>query len=128
MGTAAKTLFGGVDRSGQKETAKQNAFSRQYTHDLYDTGRRDLQASQANIARMLAGGYGGALNVMRSAIPQQLNTVRDSNFAAQQAVLAGLQGSRAALLGGRPNYASLQPTRLGVNTQFVDNAILPGGQ
>jgi hypothetical protein len=145
-----KTLFGGTDKSSQKATLKQNEDTQQYIRQVTDQARGDVSRIIPRAAEAGQKGYNAALDLSQASAPMQIDALRGGNQAAQQALLAGLGGFNAGIMGqpmpqlniqqaNLPDYASLfagiQRPQYNTPTDVVNPPpqnmgmiTLPGGQ
>lgn len=119
MSKIGKAIFGGTDRSAQRNQLAQNEISRNFSMSqgrqaqdfLSGSGQQALQSAQA--------GFGGALDVMNRANPQQLMASQAGNIAAQNYLIGGMPQFQNALMGLPINYSQFQPTQIQYDPSVV---------
>jgi hypothetical protein len=125
MGGVTKKLFGGVDKSAQKNQIKSNAESRGFTRQMLDQNRNDVLGLMP--AGLAAGrqGFDSAIDLLSGLTPTQLGMMQGGNMQAQQSLLSGGDAAIAALLGQpAPGGGAMPPqgatAQAGLTAQTVD--------
>ena len=133
-GVAGAVLsFGGsvLDYKSNKEAAKQREKQiEQLRKDILDRGRRATDALQPsyNAAQdVRQQGLDANLALTGNTFEPRVDLLQDSGYMAQQAVLAGLMGQRAATLGDPINYGALQPQSVPVDMSALTGITNPTG-
>jgi hypothetical protein len=99
MSGLVKTLFGGTDKSAQKAQTASNVESREYTREVTDQARGDISRILPQAAAMGDRGFTAALDLAQQSAPAQIQAFQSGNQGAQQALLSGLSGFNAGILG-----------------------------
>lgn len=116
------TVGGGVAAKNQADKAldaqgRQLEKNEQFIKDQADRSRGDaiplFDAAQVSREQ----GFQGALDVFGQTIPQQASVFQQGNVGAQQALLAGQQQQRNAILGLPTDLSGLQPQTLQFDTR-----------
>lgn len=119
MGGLVKSIFGGTDRSAQRQQVQQNQQNQQLFQNLAqqssDTARGLFGTADVN--RNMA--LNQILQLLGGTIPQQLQAQQQGNIGAQRQLIGGLPMVQAALMGQPVNMGALQPTQINYNTDFA---------
>lgn len=118
-----KAIFGGTDRSAQRQQIQDNAANRNLfqslatqsgdqAKSLYGAADTNRNLSLQQILGMLGG-----------SIPEQISVQQQGNMGAQQQLIGGLPMIQAALMGQPINMAALQPTRINANTSWAQQRL-----
>lgn len=117
MSKAAKSIFGGTDRSAQRKTAEQNNMSRAF-----------IQKQMGEAQQSLGQGFGGAYNILAGSIPQQAQAFQQGNVAAQNYLTGGMPAFQNAVMGGPMNYGkTYAPQAFQMQLPQMPNQQLPAG-
>lgn len=123
MGGLVKSIFGGTDRSAQREQINANAQNTQLFQQL--AGQASDQAKSlygaADTNRNMS--LQQVLSLLGGTIPQQLSAQQQGNMGAQQQLIGGLPMIQDAIMGRPVNMGALQPTRISYNTDFAQQQL-----
>lgn len=119
MGGLVKSIFGGVDRSAQRQQVQQNQQNQQLFQTLANqSGQQSRElfgAADAN--RNMA--LNQILQLLGGTIPQQISAQQQGNLGAQRQLIGGLPMVQAALMGQPVNMGALQPTQINYNMDWA---------
>lgn len=123
MGGLVKSIFGGTDRSAQRQQVQTNTQNQALFQRLADqsgqTAREQFGAADTNRNMALSQ----ILQLLGGTIPQQLQAQQQGNLGAQQQLIGGLPMVQAALLGQPVNMGALKPTQINYNTDWARQAL-----
>jgi len=123
MGGLVKSIFGGTDRSAQRQQVQSNTQNQalfqnlanqsgEQSRSLYGAADTNRNMSLQQILSLLGG-----------TIPQQLSAQQQGNMGAQQQLLGGLPMIQDAIMGRPVNMGALQPTRINYDTSFANQQL-----
>lgn len=119
-------LFGSTDDSSQEATIQSNRERMKFIEDRANAARNDILKLFPAAQTSLAQGIGGALDVIRGSVPQQISAFEQGNRGAQDINLKGLGGFRDAILGNPMDF-SPETLRSGVSAPLSINTSFLGG-
>ena len=135
-GVAAAGLVGGVVAGNKDRKAGEKNAER--SREAIERGKREAKATITAMAPRIEetrmGGYQNAQDIMKSAVPQQLEAFQQGNTRAQQTSASTVQQMRNARMGLPTDLGFLQPQEQYapnfdfLNTEFTlpDQVELPG--
>ena len=121
------TLFGGTDDSSQKKQIKANERTQEFIEEQSAQARGDALNLQPLVDQAFRGGYGSATSMLGGGLERSMDLYGRGNYAAQEALLAGMPQYQNAILGLPVNNAALQPVNLNAQQgmDFMYNPQLP---
>lgn len=136
MGSVVDKIFGGTDKSSQRQQIAANARTTDLIEQATRQARGDVLALAPAAFENRNLGFQGALDVFGQTIPQQFGAFQQGNMQAQGALLAGLPQFQNAILGLPADLSGFQPQRIDVDTgfaqqqlpEFVQPQLAPAGQ
>lgn len=105
---AAVSLGAGIfgaskDRSAARDATQANVDQRErseaFIREQSEKARGDVLTLQPGVEASRLAGFGGALDVFKQALPQQLQAFQQGNLRAQDIQKAGLSQQQRAILG-----------------------------
>ena len=130
-GAGASIVGSVLDYKANKDLAKQREEQiEQVRKDILDRGRRATDAllpSYTAAQDVRQQGLDPNLALTGNTFEPRVDLLQDSGYMAQQAILAGLMGQRAATLGDPINYGALQPQSVPVDMSALTGITNPTG-
>lgn len=130
-GAGASIVGSVLDYKANKDLAKQREEQiEQVRKDILDRGRRATDAllpSYTAAQDVRQQGLDANLALTGNTFEPRVDLLQDSGYMAQQAILAGLMGQRAATLGDPINYGALQPQSVPVDMSALTGITNPTG-
>ena len=109
--TATVGLLGGIDAGNKDREAGEEGAER--SREAIESGKRDAKATINALAPRIEdtrmGGYQNAQDIMKSAVPQQLEAFQQGNTRAQETSASTVQQMRNARMGLPTDLGFLQP-------------------
>ena len=132
LGSAGLSAAGSIlDYKSNKDAAKQREKQiEQLRTDILDRGRRATDAllpAYTAAQDVRQQGLDANLALTGNTFEPRVDLLQDSGYMAQQAILAGLMGQRAATLGDPINYGALQPQSVPVDMSALTGITNPTG-
>jgi len=123
MGGLVKSIFGGTDRSAQRQQVQDNTANRNLFQSLSTQGQNQAKslygAADANRNMSLQQ----ILSLLGGTIPQQLSAQQQGNMGAQNQLIGGLPMIQDAIMGRSVNMGALRPTQINYNTDFARQSL-----
>ena len=123
MGGLVKSIFGGTDKSAQREQIKANASDRALFEKLANESSANAKTlmGAADTNRNMA--YEQVLGLLGGTVPTRLGAFQQGNLGAQKQLIAGMPLLQAALLGMPIDTSVLQPTSVSYNTDYAKQSL-----
>jgi len=120
IGSIGAGIFGASkDRSAARDATQANVDQRDrseaFIREQSKQAREDVLGLQPGVEESRLAGFGGALDVFKQALPQQLQAFQQGNLRAQDIQKTGLAQQQRAILG-QPLFDPLgfQPQAIGL--------------
>jgi hypothetical protein len=121
MGSVVETIFGGTDDSAQRAQAGANQETQAYIDQRAQQAREDLLRLFPESQRQQQQGFSAALDVLRGAIPQQMQLSEQGSMRAQQQLGSGSEQFRNAIMGLPVDFQTMQqPSSMPVNLDWLN--------
>jgi len=123
MGGIVKSIFGGKDKSQQREQIKANAENKALFKELAEQSSTDAKAllGSSDDNRNIA--FQQTLDLLGGTIPTRLGAFQRGNVGAQNQLIAGLPMIQAAIMGQPFDMSALQPTKVSYNTDYATQTL-----
>lgn len=123
MGGLVKSIFGGKDKSAQREQIKANAGDRQLFEKLATESQANAKAlmGSADTNRNMA--LQQSLNLLGGTIPTRLDAFQQGNVGAQKQIIGGLPLIQQAVMGMPLDMSALNPVSVNYNTDYAQQTL-----
>jgi len=123
MGGLVKSIFGGTDKSAQREQIKSNAADKALFARLAEETGANAKALMGTGDDNRNMAFEQVLGLLGGTIPTRLGAFQEGNLGAQKQLIAGMPLLQAAFMGMPIDTSVLQPTSVSYNTDYARQSL-----